>query len=212
MESSGVNVSLANGASDTFDRIVVTAPAPIASKICPGLSPREHEVLREVNYQGIVCASLLLTRPLGDYYITNITDSWVPFTAVIEMSACVDRKHLGGHHLVYLPRYLASDDPDFKIADEEWQGRFVGGLQRMYSDFSEDQILSFRVSRERYVYALSTLEYSQHMPPKRTSLPGVYLVNTAHVVNGTLNVNETLSLAEASLPVLLGETSESVPT
>ena len=28
-----------------------------------------------------------------------------------------------------------------------------------------------------------------------TSLPGVYLVNSAHIVNGTLNVNETLQLA-----------------
>jgi protoporphyrinogen oxidase len=159
-----------------------------------------------MDYQGIVCASLLLSRPLGGFYITNITDSWVPFTAVIEMSACIDREQLGGNHLVYLPRYLASNDPGFEISDDEWRDRFIGALKRMYPDLEDEHILSFQVSREKYVYALSTLGYSTRLPPIETSVPGVFLVNTAHVVNGTLNVNETLALADRSLPILLGET------
>ena len=34
-------------------------------------------------------------------------------------------------------------------------------------------------------------------------MPGVFLVNSCHIVNGTLNVNETVQLAERALPVLL---------
>jgi hypothetical protein len=33
-------------------------------------------------------------------------------------------------------------------------------------------------------------------------VPGLFLVNSSQIVNGTLNVNETLRLAEASLPTL----------
>jgi hypothetical protein len=29
-----------------------------------------------------------------------------------------------------------------------------------------------------------------------TSVPGLHIVNSAHILNGTLNVNETLALAE----------------
>jgi len=29
-----------------------------------------------------------------------------------------------------------------------------------------------------------------------TSIPVVYIINSAHIVNGTLNVNETIQLAE----------------
>ena len=60
--------------------------------------------LQAIRYQGIVCASLLLERPLSPYYLTYITDE-APFTAVVEMSALVDRQHFGGRSLVYLPRY-----------------------------------------------------------------------------------------------------------
>ena len=52
-----------------------------------------------VTYQGIVCASVLLRKPLDRFYVTNITDGWVPFTGVIEMPALVDRAEFGGHHL-----------------------------------------------------------------------------------------------------------------
>jgi len=34
-------------------------------------------------------------------------------------------------------------------------------------------------------------------------LPGVYVVNSAQIVNGTLNVNETIRLAEQSLSTIL---------
>jgi hypothetical protein len=35
-------------------------------------------------------------------------------------------------------------------------------------------------------------------------VPGLYLVSSALITDGTLNVNETLGVAERALPVLLG--------
>jgi protoporphyrinogen oxidase len=202
-QSGEVCAELASGTRIRFDRVVVTVPAPIAARLCPGISDREQTLLEEVEYQGIVCASLLLRKPLAGYYITNITDSWVPFTAVIEMSALVDRAQFGGNSLVYLPRYLASDDPGFNISDHEWGERAIETLSTMYPGFDPQDVLAFQISRERYVYALPTLGYSERVPPIQTSLPGVFLVNSAQIVNGTLNVNETVRLAEESVEELL---------
>ena len=62
------------------------------------------------------------------YYVTNITDEWVPFTAVIEMTALVDRERFGGHTLVYLPRYLTQDSPVWEQSDEELAGQLRPGF------------------------------------------------------------------------------------
>jgi protoporphyrinogen oxidase len=201
----GVAVHLDDGESLRFGRVIVTAAAPLASKLVPGLSNREHQLLNGVTYQGIVCASLLLKKPLAQYYVTNITDD-APFTAVIEMSALVDRVEFGGNCLVYLPKYVAPDDPHFHLSDDEIRERFVSALERMYPHFTRADLLAFRISRVRHVFAVSTLGYSERVPPVATSLPGVYLVNSAHIVNGTLNVNETLTLAESVLPTILAAT------
>jgi hypothetical protein len=53
------------------------------------------------------------------------------------------------------------------------------------------------------VVAVPTLNYSQTLPPMQTSLSGLHIINSAHILNGTLNVNETVQLAEQSAAMLL---------
>ncbi len=198
-----VSVIYGEGREARFDRVVLTVPAPLAAELCPGLTAGERDTLCGIEYLGIVCASLLLRRPLSGYYITNITDSWVPFTAVIETSALVDRDQLSGKTLVYLPKYAAPDDPVFSRPDDEIEREFVAALRRMHPTLQAEDVLAFRVSRARHVFALPTLGYSDRLPEITTSVPGLHIVNSAHIVNGTLNVNETIQLAERVLPALL---------
>ena len=58
--------------------------------------------------------------------------------------------------------------------------------------------------RVREVLALSTLRYSsERLPPLETSLPDVSVVNGAQIAQGTLNVNETVGLANRSAETLV---------
>jgi protoporphyrinogen oxidase len=196
-----------NGEDYAFDHAVLTVPASFAADICPELTPSEKNQLRDIEYQGIVCASLLLKKPLAGFYVTNITDSWVPFTAVIEMSALVNPKQFGGHALIYLPKYLSSSDPYFGNADDQIKEEFLTALVKMYTHFNPADVLSFQISRVRQVFALPTLDYSRKLPSMLTSIPGLYIVNSAHIINGTLNVNETIELAERTIPLLSSRTT-----
>jgi protoporphyrinogen oxidase len=204
-DSGDLSVRFADGRREGFNRVVVTVPGPVAAKLSAGLSADELSRLNGVKYQGIICASLLLKKPLADYYVTNITDSWVPFTGVIEMSALVDRSEFGGRHLVYLPKYLAPADPAFDLPDEQIEAEFLAGLERMYPSFRRDDVLAFRISRVRHVFPIATIGYSDRLPPMITSVPGLYVVNSSHIVNGTLNVNETVQLANTATDYILME-------
>ena len=168
----------------------------------PQLEPAERERLHGVKYLGIVCASLVTSQPLGPYYVTNITDDWVPFTGVIEMTALVDPQQFGGKSLIYLPKYAAAGDPVFAKSDDEIKDPCLRALARMYPHFRAEQVQAFRVSRVKQVFALSTLGYSQRVPPMQTSVPGLFIVTSAQIANGTLIVNETVRLAEESLPLV----------
>jgi protoporphyrinogen oxidase len=202
IEDSGrdVTVKLRNGGSETFDRVVATLPTGAFASMCPQLGAAERQKLNDVTYQGIVCASMLTKQPLGPYYVTNITDRWVPFTGVIEMTALVDRERFGGNSLVYLPRYLTQDEAFWQKTDEEVREEFVSALEKMYPGFKRADVLAFNVSRARQVLAVSTLGYSDKLLPSiATSLKNVYLLNSAQIAAGTLNVNETLGVVHASI-------------
>jgi len=191
----GLRVTLDDGRALPFDRVVVTAVPPLAARLCPELHPYERERLEAVRYLGVVCASVLLARPVSGCYVTNLLDP-APFTGVIEMSALVDPKDLGGHHLVYLPRYLGSDDPFLDQPDEAVQAAFLPALLERFPHLGPADVQAFQVARARHVMALPVLGYSRTVPRVRTSILGLFLVSSARIVNGTLNVNESVTLAE----------------
>jgi len=200
----GPTIELASGDVRHFDRVVVTAAPPLAAAMLPDLESAERGSFESIPYQGIVCPSVVLKKPLGPYYVTNLTDDWVPFTGVIEMTALVDPAEFGGKHLVYLPKYVPPGDPIFAESDDSIRERFVAALERMYPDFSRGDVLAFQVARLKHVFPIPTLNYSERVPPMATSLPGVFAVNSSHIVNGTLNANETLQLAERAMTELSG--------
>ncbi|GAC1302341.1 MAG: NAD(P)/FAD-dependent oxidoreductase [Vulcanimicrobiaceae bacterium] len=197
-----VEIRLAGGEARRFGRAVVTVAAPLAARLVPQLSDDERDRLATKIYGGIVCASVVLDEPLGPYYVTNLTDDWVPFSAVIDMSCVVDRAEWNGKALVYLPKYVRPDDPLFEATDAEIEASFLGALERMYAGFARSHARAFRVSRVREVFPIATLGYSERIPPIATSVAGIYVLNSTHIVNGTLNVNETISLVERGLAAL----------
>ncbi|MEQ1924144.1 MAG: FtsK/SpoIIIE domain-containing protein, partial [Pyrinomonadaceae bacterium] len=82
------------------------------------------------------------------------------------------------------------------VSDEEVERIFLTGLEKMHPNFRRQDVLAFKVSRVRQVFPLPVLNYSRELADMKTSIDGVYIVNSSHIVNGTLNVNETVQLAE----------------
>jgi protoporphyrinogen oxidase len=200
----GVEVRDAQGDVETFDDVMVTVASPVAANICRGLDDDEYERLRGVVYDGIVCVSLLLREPLAGYYLTYLSEK-MPFTGVIEMSAFVDRAQFGGRTLVYLPKYVSVDDPLFERSDDEVLAEFLPALSRVYPQATAADVVSARVSRVRHVFAVPTVGFADRLPPERTSQPGIHLVSSANIANGTLNVDETVALAERAVRRVLAQ-------
>jgi protoporphyrinogen oxidase/peptidoglycan/xylan/chitin deacetylase (PgdA/CDA1 family) len=202
-----IRVTRPDGESEHFDEVIVTTNTTIANRLIAGLTEAERAQFSSIDYQGIVCASVLLDTPLSPYYLTYITDE-APFTAVVEMTAMVDRSEFGGRSLVYLPKYCRPGDPTAQRTDEEIEEQFLDALERMYPDFRRSHAVAFRISRVGAVFAVPTLGYSRSVPGFSTSVPGVHLVTSAQIVNGTLNVNETVQLADRAARALLSPVPE----
>lgn len=202
---SGLITVTSDVGSVEYDRVIVTTPTSVVHRICPQLSAEETQKLQAIEYLGICCASMLLKNPISPYYVTNITDSWVPMTAIIELTNIVDTSETNGSSLVYLPKYVPADHEMFERSDEEIEEDFISALEKMHPDFSRNDVEAFRISRTRSVMAIPTLNYSESLPPMKTSVPGMYLVNSSYILKGNLNVNETITIAEDALANVLAD-------
>ena len=59
----------------------------MTARVCKGLSPEIAARLEGVVYQGVICATVVLDRPLSVNYLTYLTEADLPFTAIVETSA-----------------------------------------------------------------------------------------------------------------------------
>ncbi len=191
-----INLKFKNGNAPSFPKAVLTIPSNIIPKVTYGLSAEEVSKLNDVKYLGVVCSSVLLKKQLSPYYVTNITDDDNPFTGIIEMGALVNMKAFNGHSLIYLPKYVKANDPFFKKTDKEIETIFIEALFRMYPELSRDDIVSIKTAKAANVFALPGVSYSENLCDMKTSLPGLFIVNSSYITNSTLNVNDTVSLAE----------------
>lgn len=201
-ENGKIRVSTEKAKDQIFDSVVSTLSSQLSVNIAPELTDNEKKQHNDIKYLGVICPSLMLKVPISPYYVTNITDSWPPFTGIIEMTALIDKTEINGNHLVYLPKYVNQDDPLFEKTSDEIRTIFIGALLKMYPQLKEDDIIFWGVSKARVVFALPTIKFSKKIPDVFTSLGNYYIVNSAQILNGTLNVNETIQVAESKLKLI----------
>ena len=198
-------ITFTDGVIEEFDTVISTLPSGLSAKLCNGLTELEIQKLNNIEYLGVICVAVLLDKPVSQFYVTNITDTWVPFTGVIEMSALVDKKYFNNNNLVYLPKYVSPTDPLFNFSDEEIKIFFIKNFKKMYPWITDDNLKFVGVARARHVITVLQKEYSKNLPNIKTSIPNVYIINTSYIMDGTLNVNETIKVAESKLKEIAGQ-------
>lgn len=198
-----IKVESSKGVTLDFDLVISTLPSPLCAAICPDLTQSEKDVLTKTRYMGVICLSVLLKRELSPYYITNVTDERINLTGIIEMTALVDKNHFGENSLVYLPRYLNSEDPLFNETDQLIKERYLESLKIIQPDLKDEEIIECQVAKARYVIAIPEMGYSNTLPSFTTSLGKLFIINSSFITDGTLNVNETLKVSSKYLPEVI---------
>ncbi len=195
-------VAMSDGTSITADNIVVTTSSHTAARLVPGLTDNERSLLTSIVYQGVIDVSIVLPKPLCPYYLTYLLDETI-LTGIVDMSSLVEPHELANHGLVYLPRYSAPDDPMFNWTDDQIVEAFTDALAKAYPSFDRASVVASKVARVREVFSVPTLGYSDRVLPFATSVPSVWIANGSQIVNGTLNVDESVQLADRAVADLL---------
>lgn len=200
-----IEIELKNGELSVYDKVISTLPSNISARIAPDISEIEKQKHNSIKYLGVICTSVLLKKKLSDFYVTNITDKNTPFTGVIEMTALINPKETKGLHLIYLPKYVNSDDALLDLPEDKLSQSFLNDLLKMYPSINSSDVKFCGVTKARNVFSLPTLNYSDNLPDIKTSIENYYIINSAQIINGTSNVNETILVAETKLTKILNE-------
>lgn len=187
-----------------FDAVTATVQAPIFRRMIPNAGEEYLEFLSKTDYLGIIAALLVLDRPLSGYWTLYITDEAIPFTGIIETTTYIDPIHVGGHHLIYLPKYTAPNSEWQKKTDEEIREIWLQYLVKMFPQFDQRWIRYFLIHRERYVEPLHLLNRTEDVPPVETPVRALYLATTAQIYPALTNGESVSRFAKEVASIVLG--------
>ncbi|MFT3893219.1 MAG: NAD(P)/FAD-dependent oxidoreductase [Anaerolineales bacterium] len=180
-------IRMASGDVVNYDKVVCTMQAPIFQRLIPSADEQYKKFLGSSEYLGIIAPLMVLDRPLTGNWTLNITDDRFPFTGVIETTAFIDPKYVGGYHLVYLPKYTAPGSPWQQKTDEEIKAIWLENLQAMFPKFDPTCIKYFLIHRERYVEPLHGLNETDSVPAVKTPISNLYLATTSQIYPALTN-------------------------
>ncbi|HLY12192.1 MAG TPA: FAD-dependent oxidoreductase, partial [Planctomycetota bacterium] len=194
--------------SGTYERVYFTAPTKLARKVAhAAFLPHVDEIERRHptsrTYLGVACLVLALDRPLTPYYVLNIGEPAVELTGLIEMTNLIDPKmETGGKSLIYLPRYLDSESPEFQASDASLRDLILDrGLKRLFPDVDVSRASYCEVHRARFVQPLPLVRSGAPEPDGALAPPAgpFRIVNTSMLRCATLNNNEVVALVDRVL-------------
>lgn len=195
------------GRAASADAIVSTMQAPVSRRLIPDAPSAYRQALDAVPYLGVVCPLIVLDRPLTSYWVINLADRRIPFTGVIETTAYIDPTYVGGHHLVYLPKYTGPGSAWFRLPDEDVGLHAIETLKRIAPDFDERSVRQVLVHRERYVEPIHRMGGANPVPAVQTPVRNLYLATTAQIYPALTNGESVIRHARSVADTLLRSVS-----
>lgn len=137
--------------------------------------------LRRVRYLGNICLALRLKHRLSTTYWLNVNDPGFPFVGVIEHTNLDTPENYRGTHIVFLSRYLATEDPVWAYSDEQYVDFALEHLKRMFPEMDTSWVVEYRVWRAEYAQPVTERNYSQYVPGRETPFKNAYIATMAQI-------------------------------
>jgi protoporphyrinogen oxidase len=193
------------GEARPYRMAAITLLPPVARRL---IGDADGAALRGTprRYLGIVCVLLKTRRSMSPYYTINIADPEVGLTGIVETTRVLDPDGERDHALVYLPKYVDSDNPILDAPDEEVFDRFLAGFRRIFPDFDPAaDLIAHRVMRARLAEPVHGIGAGAGVPGTfDDAFPGIAFASTAQIFPTVVSGQATIGLAERVLPDILG--------
>lgn len=183
--------------STEFDKVIVTLPTFLFTKIAKNLPTSYINSLKQLNGLGALNVVLRLSKPFlkDSTYWLSVCQKNSPIMAVVEHTNFIDKKHYDNEHLVYLGNYLPHNHPYFKRSAQELIKEFDPFLKKLNHSYRKN-LIQAHVFQAPFAQPIIPVNYSHLVPSHSTPLPNVFLANMQQVYPWDRGTNYAVELGE----------------
>jgi protoporphyrinogen oxidase len=198
-------LTLSDGKSLEFDKIICTLPSFIFTKITYDLPKSYVSSLKTLKSLSAITLILVIKEKFlkdGTYWI-NVNDRTYPFLAVVEHTNFIDPKYYNGERIIYIGNYLPQDHEYLDYSKEKLIETFLPYLKRINNKFSKFWIINSFLFSAKYAQPIIPLNYSKEIPSMVTPIDGLYLANIQQVYPWDRGTNYAVELGNKVADLVL---------
>lgn len=130
------------------DFVILTGPCNQLITSSPSLPiPKEYKKeLKGMTYNSVFSLILTLKKNPSDTYFRYIKQNDMPFTRIVNHSACFGERKYGGN-LIYLVGDVNAEDPLWTKDDETIKKLYVNAFQKLYPSIKKSDIKNWRLTK-----------------------------------------------------------------
>ena len=161
----------------TCDRVVSTVPLTVLAGLLPPGWEAYAAELNRIDYIGVVCVALKLRQPVSPHFWYNVNDARIPFNGIIEYTNLNPMEGQPGH-VVYVPYYVATDQPTYTMDDDAAVQQSWAALKVMNPALQDSDLLASHVARTPYAQAICPTGFLDLLPDHKAPLAGLRLLDS----------------------------------
>lgn len=167
---------------NVFDKVVVTTPSNVFSKIYSDLPNRYLRSILDLKGLGAITMILELNKPFfaDKTYWLNINEKKWPFLAVVEHTNFISSNNYGDKSLLYVGKYLDKNTKQFKMNPDELYDLYLPYLQQLSPDLSNSVSRKW-LFKETFAQPIVEKNHSKKLPSLETPVENLYWASMQHV-------------------------------
>ena len=187
---------------EDFDKIIVTAPSNIFSRLLPMEYDKYVVDLNKINYLSAVVVILVLNKKFSDIYWMNITDESIPFVGLIEQTNLLPPKYYKNKHVLYIANYVSNDNPIYNMDSKDLLDSYIPHIKKINPSFNNTWIEEAYHQKIEGAQPIITTDYSKIIPAHKTPINGLYLANTSQIYPEDRGTNYSIKLAKQIVSII----------
>lgn len=203
-----VGVGLAGGERLEASAVVSTIALAGLVKLVRDFDDEYRHRLSRIDYIGVVCGVLKLSRPITNSFWVNINDPRITYNGVIEYTNLNRhaREAFGGKSIAYIPYYIRTNSARYKFSDDVLYQEFVDGLRWLNPQFEPGWIEECKISREPHAQAICTVGFASMVPGHRSPVAGLYLTDSSQYYPEDRTISAAIRLGRRVAKMLRDDT------
>ena len=172
----------ADNTKTEYDKILLTVPSKIASKI---LAPYENEPyfnkLNSIDYLDAIVLVFATEQKISKYYWHNINSKNSPFVVFIGLTNLIGNKNFNGKNIYYIGDYVPRDHEYIGLSESDLKEHWFNQLKLIFPKFDKKYILDSRLFKFKDAQHIVDVGFEKKIPETKTPFKNIYLSNFSQI-------------------------------